>query len=88
MTGIEVARSVVETKQAHLFRLRSDAQVAPYHYDARPYGAGAKRGWIVLDLYSASAIVKVWENINVYNREKFSKIFLTKMAEIAFQLMK
>ena len=41
-----------------------------------------------VDLYSASAIVKVYDAINKSNKEKFSKLSLPKMVNVAFTVMK
>lgn len=84
MLGIEVAKKVVEEKQAHLFRARAGA---PGEYDARPYGAGSKRGWIVLDGFSAGAIVAVYNGLNETNRARFAALELVKMAKVAFKLV-
>ena len=41
-----------------------------------------------VDLYSASAIVKVYDAVNKSNKEKFSKLSLPKMVNVAFTVMK
>ena len=41
-----------------------------------------------VDLYSASKIVKVYDAVNKSNKEKFSKLSLPKMVNVAFTVMK
>ena len=85
MTGIEVARAVVQTNSCHVFRPRMGAAG---HYDAKPYFTGQKRGWVALDLFSASAIVNVYDALNEKNRTLFGGLDLPKMARVAFKLLK
>lgn len=84
MNAIELAQKVVAEKQAHLFRMRKGTVD---QYDAVQYDH-AKRGWAILDGYSASAILVVFNALNEANREKFAALPLTKMAMVAFKLMK
>ena len=41
-----------------------------------------------VDLYSASAVVKVYDAINKSNKDKFGKLSLPKMVDVAFKVMK
>lgn len=72
MTGLEIARKVV-SEGLHCFRVRSGqelvqpgpgakglkhwAQPRPLEYDCRPWPGGKKKGWVLLDHFTASAIV-------------------------------
>jgi hypothetical protein len=47
----------------------------------------AKIDGIMLDLFSASAIIKVYDNINEANQIKYRELPVYKMADIAFKLM-
>ena len=85
MTGIEVARQC-KAEGAMLFRPK---KAEPGHYDAKPWGVGNKRqGWIILDTFSASAIVAVYDALNEANRESYGRMPLQKMAMVAFRLVK
>lgn len=87
MNAIEVARKVVAEQQAHLFRLR--APVAPYEYDAKPYGGGrAGKSWVILDGFSANAICKVYDALSPENQAKYLSKDLIAMANIAFKMLK
>lgn len=84
MRAIDVARAVVADKQAHLFRSLDE----PGAYEAKPYLAGSKRGWALLDLFTASAIVAVFDGLNETNRVRFGSMDLAVMARIAFKVIK
>lgn len=84
MKSIDVAR-LVKAEGVHVFRPRKDA---PGEYDAKPFFTGSRRGWVALDVFSASAIVAVYEALNETNRAKFAGLPLVKAAHVAFKLIK
>lgn len=87
MTAIELARKTKE-EGVHVFRPRKDQ---PGQYDAKPYFTGRKSGWVILDSFSASAIVAVHEALNDENKTKFETVgarSIVKMASIAFKFVK
>jgi hypothetical protein len=87
MTGIEVARTVTEQKQCHLARARKEQTPGePIQYDCKPTFTGSHKGWFYVDLFSASAIVQVYDAINEENKVKYGRLPLPKMASIAFKL--
>ena len=85
MTGIEVAKQCNTEGGAMLFRPR---KAEPGQYDAKPWACGNKRGWVLLDTFSASAIVAVYDALNEKNRESYGRMPLQKMAMVAFRLVK
>lgn len=54
-------------------------------YDVKPLFTGSKRGWTVLDLFTASAIQSVYKAINETNRAKFDRIPLPSLVEFVFK---
>ena len=48
----------------------------------------AKIDGLLVDLFSASAIVKVYDALNIDNQHKFASYPAGKMAELAFKLIK
>ena len=82
MKSVDVARAVVESKQAHVFKQNADGS-----YQARPYPWKTKGG-VLLDLFSASALVTVFDNLNPENQEKLLKLPLVKAVMISFKLIK
>lgn len=83
MKAIEIAR-LVKAQGVHVFRERKGE---PGTYDAKPFFTGSRRGWVVLDAFSASAIVTVFDALNEANRERYSTLTLTKMAHVAFKIL-
>lgn len=84
MQAIEVAKKVL-LEGAHVLRVRKDD---PAQYDAKPYFTGSRRGWTLLDRWTASAIVAVRNGLNETNRQKFETMPIERMAAVSFQLIK
>ena len=84
MTAIEAARKVYDEKTCHLLRPRKGE---PGQYDAKPVFAGNKHRWFYLDLFTASAIVKVYGAVNEANKAKMEKLAITTLARICFQMV-
>lgn len=83
MNTIDLAKRVVETGTAHLWRYREGA------LQARPWGTGGrKRGWSLLDLFSAGAIKAVAEALNETNRAKLASLPPSKAALLCFKFVK
>ena len=84
MNAIEVAKKVVAEHQAVLVRERKGE---PGQYDVKDLHQGNKKGWVILDGFSASAIVKVYEALNETNKGFFASMPIVKMARVAFKLI-
>lgn len=84
MKAIDIAREVTSSCGARLVRERKDA---PGEYDSKPYFSGNKRKWLLLDLFTASAIVAVHDGLNEANRAKFAGMGIGRMADVAFKLL-
>jgi hypothetical protein len=56
-------------------------------YDTKPYFTGSKRGWVLVDLWTASTVVQVHDALNETNREKFAALELLRMVDVAFRLV-
>jgi hypothetical protein len=85
MTALDAARKVVAEKQCALIRPRKDA---PNEYDFKEAFQGKKKGWFYLDLFSASAIAKVYDAINESNQAKLAALPIQRIASICFQMVK
>jgi hypothetical protein len=83
MDTIKLAERVVETGQAHLWRYRQG------ELQAREWGTGGrKRGWSLLDLFSAGAIRAVARALNEENRARLASLPPHKAALVCFKLVK
>jgi hypothetical protein len=83
MTAIEVFRTVT-TDGAQLVRPRKDA---PLQYDIKPLFTGSNRGWTIVDAFTASAVVQVWNALSEANRAKFGAMPLTRMVTVTWKLV-
>jgi hypothetical protein len=81
MTAIEAAREAL-ANGAQLVRPRKDQ---PGQYDVKPLFTGNHRGWAILDSFSASAIVAVYDRLNEINRAHFESKSLVAIADWAFR---
>jgi hypothetical protein len=83
MNAIAIARKVQTDKQALLFRQNFDGS-----YNIKELFSGNKRGWTILDGFTASAIMAVHDALNDTNKARFSALPLIRMATVAFRLVK
>lgn len=84
MTFSQIAQAVVEQKQCHVFRPRLNE---PGQYDAKAWGTGGrKKGWTLLDSFSASAVCAVYNAINDENKAKLEKLPPVRIVSICFKL--
>jgi len=60
MKFLEAARTVFESKTAMLIRPRKGAD---REYDLKPMFSGKKSGWVLMDLFTASAVVAVADRV-------------------------
>lgn len=81
MNAIEVCRKIVTEHQCHVIRHRGGTE-----YDAKPWGTGNHKGWVIVDAFTASAIVQVYDALNNDNKVKFFALPIDKMAKVAFKL--
>lgn len=93
MTAIEIAKQIVETKGALLVRQRKATQngrrvIVAGEYDSKPYfDHGNRRGWVLFDLFTASAVVQVHDALNETNRAKFAALPLLRMVDVTWKLV-
>jgi hypothetical protein len=81
MTAIQAAREAL-ANGAQLVRPRKEQ---PSQYDVKPLFTGSHRGWVILDSFTASAIVAVYDRLNEINRAHFESKSLVTMADWAFR---
>lgn len=56
-------------------------------YDFKPLFTGNKRGWVILDAFSASAIVTVHGALSPEAQKKLEGLGLIKAVDICFKLI-
>ncbi len=84
MTGIEVAQ-FVNDHGVSLFRRRKDA---PLEYDVKPYFTGNKRGWVVLDHFTASAVLAVYKALDDQKKTVFETWSLQQQVKLAWKCVR
>ena len=67
MKFLEAAKKVVETKTALLIRPRRGVDM---EFDTKPMFSGKKKGWVLLDLFTASAVEAgaEWAGLDYFRR--------------------
>lgn len=88
MTIIEIARKVVAEKSAYVIRPRIE-QGIEVALDAKPWGMrDGRRGWTILDLFSASIVVSVHDSINEENQKRLNRLPFMTAVGICLKLAK
>ena len=83
MTIYEIAKKSVGEGMAQKLRHRGGNQ-----YDCQTdMWTGNNRHWVLLDHFTASAIVQIYENINPRNQEKYINLPLSKMLDVTWKLV-
>lgn len=83
MTIYQIAKRSVDTGTAQKIRHREGNQ-----YDCQvSMWTGNNRGWTLLDHYTASAVVQIYENLKPENQEKYINMPLLKLLDITWQLV-
>jgi len=85
MKLIDVCNKVVAEKTAALIRPKLGVN---HEYDVKEMFGGKKKGWVLLDLFTASAISKVAAALNETNRAKLNTLPPLRVSSICFQLLK
>jgi hypothetical protein len=87
MTIIEVAKLVTDQKECHQIRERKNE---PHRYDVAPVFPRQKRGrgWILLDLFTASAITAVANALSEPSRARYQDLELSRLITITWKLVK
>lgn len=86
MRGIDVAAQVVGSRQCVIFRARPDGEYDVKNIAEQGRNKSKKEGWVILDLFTASAILTVWDALSAENRAKLERMPLQRMADVAWKL--
>ena len=57
-------------------------------FDIKEAFSGKKRGWFYMDVFTASAIVAVYNALNEKNKAKYSTLPLPKLINVTWKLIK
>lgn len=81
MKALEVLKTIVDESSCKLIKAQRGN---PEEYDVQIY-EGKKRGWVLVDLYSASVALSVYNCLSDTNKEKFEKMSILGMVDISFK---
>ncbi len=85
MTITEIA-SVATKDGAQLIRYRKDSVFSgTAQYDCKPMFTGSKRGWTMVDSFTASAILAVSNALNEANRAKFNNLPIDRLVSFCWK---
>jgi hypothetical protein len=81
MEAITVFKTVLETKTAHLVRVRKNETKV---YDIKEAFTGNKRGWIYVDVFTASAVMQLHAKLDETVKAKYENLSLMRIVDIAW----
>lgn len=88
MTISVIAQKTV-TEGAQLIRVRErNPETKVIEYDCKPIFTGSKRGWTMLDSFTAGAIMAVYNALNETNRPKLDTIRLPRLLDFVWSHVK
>lgn len=79
----EMAQKVMTEGQFVMFKYNKNKG----SYDVK-FDGGNKRGWTILDSWSASAYFTIWKNCNEANQRKLDNMPIEKALIVVFKLIK
>jgi len=81
----EICRLVIEENSVIYYRYdkRNDTYVIKFEGNH-----GKKRGWTLLDNFSASTFLAVWKYVNRENQDKLDSVAIPTALKIAFTIAK
>lgn len=85
MKTSEMIKSTVDGG-AKLIRLKKNqVKGEAIQYDVKPIFTGSKKGWIMLDTFTASAMLAVYNGLRPEMQEKFDKISLPRLIDFTWK---
>ena len=89
MTISDIAHTAVKDG-AQLIRYRADShkETGTAQYDCKPMFTGSKRGWTLIDSFTASALVAVYKALGPESQAKFNNLPLGKLVDFCWKAVK
>ena len=87
MVTSQIIKQVVDTKGCVLIRPRKEDHVKgnPWQYDIKEPFQGNKKGWTLVDLFTASAMVKVYDTLKDENKGKFDRLHINTLVDFTWK---
>ncbi len=87
MVASEIIKRITEEKGCVLIRYREPIS-KPYQYDVKEPFTGNKKGWVIVDLFTASAMMTVYNALSEINKPKFDLIPFNKLVDFTWKNIK
>jgi len=86
MTISAIAKQAAENGAVLIrYRANSHAETGTAEYDCKPIFTGSKRGWTMLDSFTASAMKAVYEKLKPEHQAKFDNIPLGRLVDFVWK---
>lgn len=84
----DACKQVMLSQSMHLVRVSKQQEAGgPINYDVKPW-EGNKRGWTLLDVFTASAVSKVYDAVNDKNKDALDRLSLRSAVNVCFKMLK
>ena len=87
MTITAIAKQVTAEKSATQVRFRTGGKGEVKEYDCKPLFTGRNKGWVLLDLTTAGAIMAVYNALSESKRPSMDTIPLTKLVDFCWRMV-
>jgi len=85
MTITDIAKQVVQERSAVQVRFRSGGKGEVREYDMKPLFTGRKRGWVLVDMQTANAILTVYEGLREDLRARVDTVPMGQLVEFCWK---
>jgi len=85
MTITAIAKQVVQERSAVQVRFRSGGKGEAKQYDCKPLFTGRKRGWVLVDMQTANAILTVYEGLREDLRARVDTVPMGQLVEFCWK---
>ncbi len=86
MTISEIVKNSHESGAVLIrYRTNSHKETGTAQYDCKPLFTGSKKGWMVMDITTASAMLAIYNALKPEHQKKFDNIPLGKLIDITWK---
>lgn len=87
MITSQIIKQIVDTKGCVLIRPRKEEHQkgSAWQYDIKEPFQGNKKGWTLVDLFTASAMLKVFEALKDENKVKFDRLHINTLVDFTWK---
>jgi hypothetical protein len=86
MTVYECCKFAITNQSAILIR-HKDNYADGNQYDVKCWGQGNKHNWQFIDMFTAQAIITLYESLSGINQIKYMTLPLTKLVNVTWKMV-